>query len=61
MTRKKSKVFTIVLVIITILVCFLITKLPEPTTKQPETPKELIIPDEPITDTIKTIKNSCNS
>ena len=55
MTHKKSKVFTIVLVIITILVCFLITKLPEPTTKQPETPKELIVPDEPITDTIKTL------
>lgn len=56
MARKNSKVTIafFVIAIITVLVCFLITKLPEPN-KQTETQEELVIPDEPLTDTLKTL------
>ena len=55
MSRKNSKnpIAIFFITIITVLVCFLITKLPEPN-KQKET-QELVTPDESLKDTLKML------
>lgn len=56
MARKKSNAMIafFAIAIITVLVCFLITRIPEPN-YQPEIQEELILPDKHLTDTLKTL------